>query len=87
MCSYLHSREGKGVERRQLCRVCLRVPVIIQVIVKNVFTYQDLNPSSVNGDNYSYFIAWTKGLNEIVDATCLWAHFELLLNSCFYNYS
>lgn len=38
VCSYLHSREGKGVERRRLGRVCLRVPVIIRVIMKNVFT-------------------------------------------------
>lgn len=62
-----------------------RIPGITPVMVKNVLPWQDLNSSTVNGENnYSIFIAWTVGLSGIRCATCLWAHCELLLNSCFW---
>lgn len=62
-----------------------RIPGITPVMVKNVLPWQDLNSSTVNGENnYSIFISWTVGLNGIRCATCLWAHCELLLNSCFW---
>lgn len=55
-----------------------QVPGTTHVMLKNVLTWQDLSSSSVNGENnYSIFIAWTVGLNKILCATCLWAHFEL----------